>query len=113
MMDHHQHITAVVRDELAKQCARAGVDKGEAGFSVGGDGAIMPVIDKDGQFVGFSPGWMILVSMRSRLIGYPPVAGSLPAYAILPADDMIREIVSRLVTEVSAARDQQFRGEGQ
>jgi hypothetical protein len=112
MIDHILHVTNVVKDELAKQCTANGVDKSEAGFVVGGGGVIAPVIDNDGKLVGFAPAWSVVVSMRSRLIGMSPIAGSLPIYDVLPPDEQLRAVVGRLVRDVADAREQQFNGTG-
>lgn len=107
MKDLAAHTIAVVRDELAKQAAIHGVDKNEFGYVIGGFGAIGIVLGDNGQ-PHVLPRWTLAISLRSRLIGYPPLAGGLPIPDILPSDDKLRQAVARTVAGIVAERDRQF-----
>ena len=113
MIDLNRQVENQVKDCLARACQAQGIDKSEVGFAIGGGGAICPQVVRDPEtgesgIVGFAPTWQITVSIRSRLVGQAPIAGSIPAHDVLPPPDMIEQIVFRLLNEVHQIREQQF-----
>lgn len=113
MIDLKKRIDNDVRDCLAQACQRLGIDKSEVGVYVGGGGVVAPQVivnPETGEkaIVGFAPTWQITVSIRHRLIGREPVAGSLPVYDVLPTRAMIEPIVTRLLSDVHGLREKQF-----
>lgn len=110
MIDHASHIESVVKDELAKACAKLGIDKSEVGYAVsnGGGMGLMPV--GPGQ-VAPSPLWSVMLSLRSKLLGQQRVADSVGVPGILPPDEMFRGIVNELLGRLSDIREKQFKGE--
>lgn len=111
MRDIERHIAATFRGAIAENCTKLGIDhESEAGFWVGGGGAIAPMVIK-GELQGFGPTWMFGFSLRSLLLGQDPIAGALPIHDILPSDASINATTRRLVADVEAARQAQFKGE--
>lgn len=102
MIDHYPRIVGIVKDELARQCAAHGISKEEAGYLV--TGGFAPVMNEQGQATGLNPCVFVTISLRSSLAPFKPVAGGLPAFGILPDDDLFRAIVKRLVSEVDQTR---------
>lgn len=90
MIDQHQRLSGVVKDELAKAAAALGVDKSQVGYFVGPSFA--PMQQPDGQ-VGLMFSWVVTVTLRIPLLGYPaisfPVVIPTPPLA-LPNDDAFR-----------------------
>src|SRR3954451_7524615 len=110
MRDHTAHIVDVFKNALAAECTANGIDhKSEAGYWVGGGGAVTPMV-LNGELQGFGPTWMFGFSLRSLLIGQEPVAGALPIHNVLPSDGEIKAMTKRLVTDISNARTMQFKG---
>ena len=105
MIDIHAHVEGLVRDQLTKACRATGIDDSVAGYAVGGHGQLMAMAN--GESIGFAAGWLVTVSLRSRLLGQPPVAASVPVPGVMPSDDDFRAVVDKLV-EVA---DQQRRAE--
>lgn len=111
MKDHTAHIMDTFKNALAVECAANGIDfKLETGFWVGGGGVITPVVI-EGQLQGFGPTWIFGFSLRSLLLGQPVVAGALPIHDVLPTDEAIKMTTKRLVSDVEAARQAQFKGD--
>lgn len=118
MIDLIKRIENDVKDSLAKACQAQGIDKSEVGCVVGGGGVIAPQVIANPEtgekaIVGFAPTWQITVSIRHRLLGHEPVAGSLPVHDVLPTRAMIEPVVMRLLSDVVKIREQQFREGGQ
>jgi len=116
MIDHESRIRHVVRDELAKSCVINGIDKNEAGYAIGGFGAVhmVPVVQQGQK--GFIPAsvWTVTISLRSLSLGYPPMnptAASMPVMGVLPSDDDFRRVVRELLPQVEMARQKELRGE--
>ena len=110
MRDHNAHILNEFKNRVAEACTARGIDhKSEAGFSIGGGGAVSPMVT-NGELAGFGPTWMFTVSLRSLLLGQEPIAGSLPIHDVLPSDEAIKATAYRLVNDVDVARDAQFKG---
>jgi hypothetical protein len=109
MIDHTSHIVQIVKDELAKACQSRGVDKLQAGYAVGGFGALIPLMSNEG--VGIGPGWTVMISLRSLLLGQPPIAASIPVANVLPGDLEFRKAVNLLLTQIDEQRQKEFRGE--
>lgn len=115
MIDIAKHVENMVRDHLAQACRAQGVDKSEVGYAVGGGGAICPQVVRnpdtgESGIVGFAPTWQITVSIRSKLIGQEPIAGSIPIHDVLPTQAQIEPLITRLLSEVVQIREQQFSG---
>ena len=110
MNDLNARFTDVFKNALLAELAKAGIHKGEAGWSIGGGGIVAPMI-LNGELAGFGPTWMFTLSLRSLLLGQNPIAGSLPIHDVLPSEAEIKNVAKRLVTDVEAARQLQFKGE--
>lgn len=113
MIDLTKRVENDVKDCLAKACQAQGIDKSEVGVTVGGGGVVAPQVivnPETGErgVVGFAPTWQITISVRHRLLGHEPVAGSLPVYDVLPTRAMIEPVVMRLLSDVVRIREQQF-----
>jgi hypothetical protein len=110
MRDIERHIAAIFRGAIAVNCTKLGIDhESEAGFWVGGGGAIAPMVIQ-GELQGFGPTWMFGLSLRSLLLGQEPIAGALPIHDIFPTDEAIENTTKRLVNDVETARQAQFKG---
>lgn len=103
------HIETVVRDELAAKARALGIPKEDVGFALGGYGSVGVLVTKNGQ-AGFGPTWSLLVTLRSKLIGYGPVGIAQPVSGVLPGDDDFRLVASALLESVNADREAQFNG---
>lgn len=110
MIYHANHIESVVRDELIKACAANGISKDEAGFAIGGFGALMPVVMNGAT--GIAPAWSLLISLRHRLLGHGPVGASVPVPGVLPPDEVFRKTVKELLPKVIEQRELEFRDGG-
>lgn len=113
MIDLIRNVENLVKDALARACQAQGIDKSEVGYGVGGQGVIAPQVVRNPEtgesvVVGFAPTWQIMVSVRHRLLGSEPVAGSLPVYNVLPTKGEIDPVVSKLLSDVVQIREQQF-----
>lgn len=90
MIDQHQRLNGVVKDELAKVAASLGIDKNQVGYFV--SPSFAPVQQPDGQ-IGLMFSWVVTVTLRIPLLGYPaisfPVIIPTPPGA-LPDDDAFR-----------------------
>jgi hypothetical protein len=111
MKDHAAHVISTFKTAAADASSKHGIDhKTEVGYWVGGWGAVQPIIVEN-EMQGLAPTWNFGYSLRSKLLGQPLVAGQLPIHSLMPQDDEIKIIAERLVTELSAQREAQFRGE--
>jgi hypothetical protein len=110
MKDTQKRITATFRGAIAENCTALGIDHdSEASIWVGGGGCVSPMVI-NGELQGFGPTWMFGLELRSLLLGQDPVAGALPIHDVLPNDAAIKATAKRLVHDVEAARQAQFRG---
>jgi|SRR6266853_1747927 len=115
MIDHASRIEHVVKDELSKACIANGIDKNEAGYAIGGFGAVAMVpVEQQGQ-KGFIPAavWTVLISLRSLSLSYPtvgPSAASIPVMGVLPSDDDFRRTVRELLPQVDTVRQKELYG---
>jgi len=103
-----QHVESVVKDQLAKACARLGVDKSEVGYAIGGHGQLTILVMPGGQQL--APAWVLLLTLRHKLLGREPIAGSLPIPGVLPSDADFRTVVDRVLGEIHQAREDDFNG---
>lgn len=90
MIDQQQRLSGVVKDELAKAAASLGVDKSQVGYFV--SPSFAPMQQPDGQ-VGLMFSWVVTVTLRIPLLGYPPVGFPVvipTPPGTLPADDAFR-----------------------
>lgn len=111
MKNYTRHAEAQFTGAVLTQCRALGIDAdSEAEFSIGGGGAIAPMV-LNGELQGFGPTWVFMFSLRSKLLGMEPVAGSLPIHDVRPSDAAIEMTAKRLVNDVNAAREAQFKGE--
>lgn len=115
MIDLNKQVENTVKDALAKACQAQGIDKSEVGVAVGGGGVLAPVMMQNRQtgetvLADFAPTWHITVSIRSRLLGREPIAGSRPVHDVLPTRADVDPVVSKLLSEVYEIREQQFAG---
>lgn len=115
MIDHTAYYENIVKGEIAVTCQKLGLDKNDVGWAIGGHGAIGVLISPNPaggpNQITFGPVWSITVSFRHLLLGQPRVGGSLPVPGVLPPDEHFRMVAQRLVTEVNAQREREFRGE--
>ena len=109
MIDHARHIENVVKDALVTTCAKLGIDKSEVGYAVGGHGGMGLLPVGPGQITP-SPLWVVMLSLRSKLLGQPPVADSVGVPGILPPDIAFRGLVEELLKALSDKRDAEFQG---
>jgi len=110
--DIRTRIENTFKDAVATACIAQGIDhKTEAGWAVGGGGNVGPVIEQGKGIMAFAPTWTFTLELRSLLLGQTPVGGSLPIHDVVPGDDDIRKIATRLVADVDAARKAQFKGD--
>lgn len=115
MNDITRQVENLVKDALARACQAQGIDKSEVGWGVGGGGVVAPQMVRDPNtgesgIVGFAPCWVVMVSVRHRLIGSEPVCGSLPIYDVLPTKGQIDPVVAKILGDVVQIREQQFQG---
>lgn len=110
MIDHASHIESVVKDELAKACVKFGLDKSEVGYAISGMGGMGLLPVGPGQVVP-QPLWTVMLSVRSKLLGQPPVADSVGIPGILPPDEAFRGMTTSLLSQLADKRDKEFRGE--
>ena len=115
MIDLSRQVENTVKDALARACQAQGIDKSEVGYAVGGGGALAPVMVRNREtgetaIADFAPTWQITVSVRSRLLGREPVAGSRPVHDVLPTRAEVEPVVSKLLSDMVMIREQQFRG---
>jgi hypothetical protein len=107
MIDHAKHIESVVKDELAKACAKLGIDKSEVGYAIGGFGGLMPVMSDGGPSI--EAAWTLLLSLKnSRLLGQGPEGASVPIPGVLPPDDGFRVVVNLLLKNIDERRTEAF-----
>ncbi len=100
----------VVREAIVKEAAAHGIDKNEFGYVIGGFGAIGLVIDNEGR-QGMQPRWVLTLTLRHKLIGYPPKAGNLAVSGALPADQDFRDAIKLMVDGLDELREAEFNGQ--
>lgn len=100
-VDHHRRIYRLVDDHL-KQLAM-----GEP-YGLIVEFSYAPKIGGGGQFEGFMPGWVVAVTLKSKLLGQPDVEDGVVIYGLLPPDDALRQHTGAVLEAVRAKRDQQL-----
>lgn len=96
MIDHACRITGLVKGALGKLTSEP------VGYAV--SQTIGPALDPATGQGGLGPVWLVMVTVRSTLLGYPDVALALPVPGLLPADKDITDLTARLYRECVAAR---------
>jgi hypothetical protein len=99
MIDHAAHISGVVRAQLKTvSFGNMGV-----GFVVSHGYAPVPTNDpRNPQTLG--PAWIITITAKSALIGYPDIVLEAVLPGILPPDEHFRAVVDRIY---EASREEQ------
>jgi hypothetical protein len=103
------NIENYVKDQLITKARELGIDKGELGFVLGGFGAISIITDDKGNTL-VGPSWTLVVSLRSKLIGYPANAAGFPIPGVLPSHEDFGVAVARLLEALSQVREKEFAG---
>ena len=109
MIDQQQRLSGVVKDEISKLAPTLGVDKSQVGFAV--NPTFAPVAQPGGQ-TGLYYAWVVTITLRVPLLGYPPVLMPVivpSPLGTLPSDNDFRgavkmglENASKTYTEVMA-----------
>jgi hypothetical protein len=111
MIDQHQRLNGVVKDELAKVAPTLGIDKSQVGFFV--NPSFAPMQQPGGQ-VGIMFAWVVTVTYRVPLLGYPvmgfPVVIPTPPGA-LPDDDAFRGAAKMGLESANDAYQKILKGE--
>jgi hypothetical protein len=109
MRDIRLRIENTFKDAVVKACAANGIDKSEAGYLVGGFGAIGPVMTPNG-IGGFAPAWSFAVELQTLLVGQVNPARLGTLHSVVPADAEIVKLAAQLVAEAVGDRKAQFEG---
>jgi hypothetical protein len=109
MIDHFTHVLSVVKEELAKVSLANGVDKSLVGFVVS---ALGPTpIQTPGGAAMINGAWLVTVTLRTELIGQPPIPAPVIIPGPMPDDADFRGAVGMAVKACVEARDKLMRGE--
>lgn len=88
MIDHQTRVIAIVKQVVSESALSNGIDKTRAGYIVSPTGPV-PMQGADGSAV-LVPCWIITVTLRTELIGVPPIQVPITIPGALPADDEFR-----------------------
>lgn len=118
MKDLSKQVENDVKDSIAQNCLKLGINKDEVYYCVGGHGVIGPQIitnpDTGEQaIIGWAPSWMLAIGLRIALLGKKPVTGSLPVFGVIPTREDIDKVIFRLLGEMDQKRTAIFKGEAQ
>ena len=102
MIDQVQRITNVVKDELAKAAVTNGIDRSLLGFVVWPTGPV-PVQTPMGTAV--VPSWVVTVTLRTELLGMPPIPSPVLVPGPLPQDEDFRGATRQALQAAAAERD--------
>lgn len=89
MIDHMAHVSGVVRAQLKT------VSFGNMGVGFVVSHGYAPVPDGHGQQT-LGPAWIITITAKSALIGYPDIVLEAVLPGILPPDEHFRAVVDKI-----------------
>jgi hypothetical protein len=101
-----------VKDSIAQASMKLGIDKSEVYYTVGGLGAVLPLVatnPENGEqaFMGFQPMWTLQLGLRSINLGEDPIIGGLPIPGIFPSQPEIQFAIDMLLEQLQQMRDAQ------
>ena len=102
MIDQVSRITNVVKDELAKAAVTSGIDKSFVGFVVGPTGPV-PIQTPMGN--AMVPSWVVTVTLRTELLGMPPIPSPVLVPGPLPQDEDFRGATRQALKAAAEERD--------
>ncbi len=92
-MDITQHLTNVIKDEITMH-KRLGEFPG---YNITQTGQVT----EDGLAIA----WLLTLSLKNPLVGQPDLALAVPIPAVVPTDEMVRQVVAQVMPKLYEEKD--------